>query len=245
MEQKPESSIGSKAKPVNAEEYCSRFDYSHWSQILGIVRHVTGPALCGVMSRFNTADLGVRVSMLFNFDLVNILETNTCLCYIQESNKSTSSFGLIATTSIFKDSLDISRSRFLRTKDAKSHFVSCMDTAGIFACYQILKGVLIKTIEQGFDTPHQNKKRSHTGLIENEREWIEVLTEVKRYAEMLEEGGRAVDLDDLNEGTGGDRRPGLLEIKPAADPPFRTQILKRKGKNAAAKPAKRGKKNSD
>lgn len=156
------------------------------------------------MSHFNTANLGVRVFILFNFDLVNILETNTCLCYIQESNKLISSFGLIATILIFKDSLNILHSRFLHIKNAKSYFMLCMDIAGIFICYQILKRVLIKIIKQGFDTLHQNKKRSHTGLIKNKREWIEVLTEVKHYTAMLEEGGHAINLNNLNEGTGGD-----------------------------------------
>ena len=198
-----------------------------------------------MMSCFNTADLGVRIFILFNFDLVNILETNTCLCYIQELNKLISSFSLIATILIFKDSLDISHSRFLCIKNVKSYFMSCMDTAGIFACYQIFKKVLIKMIKQGFNTLHQNKKRSHTGLIKNEREWIEVLTEVKHYTVMLEEGGHAIDLNDLNKGTGGDYQPGLLKIKPAADPLLHIQILKRKGKSAAVKPAKQDKKNSD
>ena len=123
--------------------------------------------------------------------------------------------------------------------------MSCMDIAGIFACYQILKRVLIKMIKQGFDTPYQNKKRSYTGLIKNKREWIEVLTKVKCYTEMLKEGGYAVNLNDLNEGTGGDCQPGLLKIKLAADPLLCTQILERKAKSAAIKPVKQDKKNSN
>lgn len=73
----------------------------------------------------------------------------------------------------------------------------------------------------------------------------EILGEVQYNAAMLKECGHAVDVDDLNEGSEGECRLVLLEMKPATDSLPSTRILKRKGKGAATKPAKWGKKTSE
>ena len=113
---------------------------------------------------------------------------------------------------------------------------------GILTSYHILKGILVRTMEQGFDTSVKGK-RHHPKLIANQTEWDEVLTKIQHYAAMLGELGCKVDVDDLNEGVEGECYPGLLEKTPISEPlpshPLSKTVKRKAGaRNRAVKPSK-------
>lgn len=90
---------------------------------------------------------------------------------------------------------------------------------------------MIATLEQGYPKTAPGKQRRCTGLIYDDEEWLEVLSDVKRYASMLEETGSPVDIDNINEGIDDlPEKPGLLTQKPRSVTASNGSNLKRKDK---------------
>ena len=71
---------------------------------------------------------------------------------------------------------------------------------------------MITTLEKDYSKKTQAKKK-YTILVDNDKKWVEVMEEIKQCAVYLKDTGHEVDVDDLNEGSEGEKRPGFLTAK--------------------------------
>ena len=78
---------------------------------------------------------------------------------------------------------------------------------------------MITTLEKDYLKKTQAKKK-YTTLMDNDKKWMEVMEKIKQCAVYLKDTGHEVDVDDLNEGSEEEKRPGFLTAKPttANDP---------------------------
>ena len=81
------------------------------------------------------------------------------------------------------------------------------------AVYDHLKNVMITTLKKDYSKKTQAKKK-YTTLVDDDEKWMKVMEEIKQCAVYLKDTGHEVDVDDLNEDSEEEKRPGFLTAKP-------------------------------